>query len=49
LAVLHLLAGLLLPPVLLLLLHFSIDITRQCGVVRLDLLKFFLDIHQFIF
>jgi hypothetical protein len=37
-ALLCLLAGLLLPPVLLLL-SFSIDITSQCGVVRLRLLK----------
>jgi hypothetical protein len=48
LALLRLLMGLLFPPVHLLL-PFSIDITRQCGVVRLRLLKFFLDRSQFIF
>jgi hypothetical protein len=42
LALLHLLVGLLLPP-------FSIDITSQCGIVHLHLLKFFLDRSQFIF
>jgi hypothetical protein len=47
LALLRLLAGLLLPPVLFL--PFSIDITRQCCVVRLRLLKFFLDESQFVF
>jgi hypothetical protein len=45
--ILRLLVGLLLPPVLLL--SFSIDITRQCGIIRLGLLKFFLDRSQFIF
>jgi hypothetical protein len=44
---LRLLAGILLPPVLLL--PSSIDITSQCGVVHLHLLKFFLDRSQFIF
>jgi hypothetical protein len=48
LAFLHLLVGLLLPPVLLLL-PFSIDITSQYDVVRLCTLKFFLDRSQFIF
>jgi hypothetical protein len=49
LALLRLLAGLLLPSVLLLL-PFSIDIMSQCGIVRLHLLilKFFLDISYFI-
>jgi hypothetical protein len=41
------LALLLLP--LVLLPPFSIDIMSQCGVVRLYLLKFFLDRSQFIF
>jgi hypothetical protein len=48
LALLHLLVGLLLPLVLLLL-SFSIDIMKQCGVVRLRLLKFFLDRSQLVF
>jgi hypothetical protein len=43
---LHLLAGFLLPPVLL---SSSIDIMSKCGVVRLHLLKFFLDKRQFVF
>ena len=43
-----LLAGLLLPSVLLILTS-SIDITSQCDVVCLCLLKFFLDRSQFIF
>jgi hypothetical protein len=48
LALLLLRAGLLLPLVLHLL-PFSIDITTQCGVVRLRLLKFFLGNRQFVF
>jgi hypothetical protein len=47
LALLRLLAGLL-PPVIVLL-PFSIDIMRQCGVVRLGLLRFLLDRSQFVF
>jgi hypothetical protein len=43
-----LLAGLLFPPVLLLL-PSSIDIASQCGIVLLYLLKFFLDRCQFVF
>jgi hypothetical protein len=46
LALLRLLAGLLLPPVLL---PFSIDITSQCSIIHLRLLKFFLDRSQFVF
>jgi hypothetical protein len=45
---LRLLADLLLPPVLLIL-PSNIDIASQCGVVLFRLLKFFLDINQFIF
>jgi hypothetical protein len=48
LALLRLLADLLLSLVLLLL-PFSIDIMSQSGVVRLHLLKFFLDRSQFVF
>jgi hypothetical protein len=44
---LRLLVGLLVPPVLLP--PCSINIMNQCGVVRLRLLKFFLDISQFVF
>jgi hypothetical protein len=47
LALLHLLVGLF-PPVLLLP-PFSIDITSQCNIVRLHLLKFFLDRSEFVF
>jgi hypothetical protein len=46
LALLRLLAGLLLPPVLLL--PLSIDIMSQCGVVH-HRLNFFLDRSQFVF
>jgi hypothetical protein len=46
--ILRLLAGLLLPPVLLLL-PSSIDIVSQCGIILLCLLKFFLDRSQFVF
>jgi hypothetical protein len=42
-----LLVGLLLPPVSLL--PSSIDITSRCDVVRLRLLKFFIDRRQFVF
>jgi hypothetical protein len=42
LALLRLLAGLLLS-------SFSIDITSQCGAVRLCLLKFFINRSQIIF
>jgi hypothetical protein len=45
---LHLLLGLLLPPGLLLL-SSSIDISSQCGIVLLHLLKFFLDGSKFVF
>jgi hypothetical protein len=48
LTLLRLLAGLFLPSVLLLL-PFIIDITSQCGIVCLHLLKFFLDRSQFVF
>jgi hypothetical protein len=48
LTLLRLLAGLLLPSVLLLL-PFIIDITSRCGIVCLRLLKFFLDRSQFVF
>jgi hypothetical protein len=48
LALLCLLVGLLLPPVLLLL-SFSTDIMCQCDIVCLGMLKFFLDRHQFVF
>jgi hypothetical protein len=45
---LHLLSGLLLPPSLLLL-PSTIHLARQCDVVLLRLLKFFLDGSQFVF
>jgi hypothetical protein len=48
LALLCLLAGLLLPPVLLLL-PFSIDIMSQCSLVHLHLLMFFFDKSEFVF
>jgi hypothetical protein len=46
--ILRFLAGLLLPPVLLIL-PSSIDIVSQCGIILLRLLKFFLDRSQFVF
>jgi hypothetical protein len=44
---LRLLSGLLLPSDLLL--PSSIDIASQCGIVLLRLLKFFLEVSQFVF
>jgi hypothetical protein len=49
LALLRLLAGILLRLLMGLLLSSNIDIMSQCGVVCFRLLKFFLDISQFIF